>query len=102
MTNQTNESYNGYTNYETWNFNLWYEEALQVLIAEAIDSDETVTANTIYCIIDQFIEDMEDESGVQVMSFNQDALSHAYAKINRYELTEMYCDSNEIPYNLTF
>ena len=94
MTNN-NEKYNGWNNYETWNFFLWYGDELQDTVVNLLDYDETIDYGNVFTMVtgflDQLLEDSEVESG-----FFSDAIGAAVQRVDLYEITQTLCDNNNI------
>lgn len=76
--------YNGWTNYETWNANLWYGDYFAELAAETEpDIEAGDFARTLEDVVS---EDMPDiPSG-----FYSDVLSAATSEVNWYEIAETH------------
>ena len=94
MTNQ-NEKYNGWNNYETWNFFLWYGDELQDNVNDLLEYDESINYGNVYTMVngfsDQLLEDSEMEQG-----FFSDAIGAAMQRVDLYEITQTLCDNNNI------
>lgn len=93
-----NETYNGWTNWETWNFMLWEGDYLQERYEEELkavdcldyedDSQEMKEANlqTAYYIIENHIEYLLDEALTNRSGFEEDLITHGYNLINKDEI----------------
>jgi hypothetical protein len=91
----TDKKYNGWTNYETWLFNLWHDDAFGDQAQEAWDeaeADDTFSreenaalalADSISSFADEFIE--VPESG-----FLADITRSAMQEINFHEIAQHY------------
>ena len=94
MTN-TNEKYNGWNTYETWNFFLWYGDELQDAVICLLEYDEATDYGNVFTMVtgflDQLLEDSEVESG-----FFSDAIGAAVQRVDLYEITQTLCDNNNI------
>ena len=94
MTNN-NEKYNGWNNYETWNFFLWYGDELQDTVICLLEYDETTDYGNVFTMVtgflDQLLEDSEVESG-----FFSDAIGAAVQRVDLHEVTQTLCDNNNI------
>ena len=94
MTN-TNEKYNGWNTYETWNFFLWYGDELQDNVICLLEYDETTDYGNVFTMVngflDQLLEDSEVESG-----FFSDAIGAAVQRVDLHEITQTLCDNNNI------
>jgi hypothetical protein len=88
-----NEKFNGWTNWETWNFNLWYGDMLQDTVSEyASEENRSLEYHEVYNIVngfvDQLLEDMTLEAG-----FLSDIIGHGIQALNQYEITEHILNS---------
>jgi hypothetical protein len=87
------ETCNGWTNWETWNFNLWYGDYLTESAKEYQEDRESKLEyeevyNIVNGFVDQLLEDLTLESG-----FFSDAIGNAVRMLNLYELTEHILNS---------
>ncbi len=95
MTNET--TYNGWTNYETWNFNLWFDDAFTEEAQEIADrSDDEQSA------VDELAEYIESYAGdvleMPKTGFLGDVAGMALRSVNWREIAEHYiaeCDKPE-------
>ena len=98
------EKYNGYTNYETWNFNLWedsdyWHERAQEVYNDA-ESDQYFTKKERAMLdladsIKDYIEEMQEMQETPVTGFFADILNAAIREVNCHELAELYMDDIE-------
>jgi len=83
-------TYNGWTNYETWNFNLWYGDILDEMVSDYhdnLESDETLEYGQVYEMVNGFIDDILEEMDYEA-NFIGDIIGHAIQQINIHEITE--------------
>lgn len=77
---------NGWTNYETWNFMLWYGDYFQDLLQEMKDEGQELTHEQVYEMIEEHIDQMLDEK--ELKGFLGDIVGHAVQQINIHEIVE--------------
>ena len=82
-------SFNGYKNYETWAFMLYYEEYLYDLLKEQQEQEE-INYSTIYNTVEAFIDEISEsidkvEFGY---AFVKDILNVSLEEIDIHEVTE--------------
>ena len=91
----TNEKYNGWNTYETWDFFLWYGDELQDTVICLLEYDETTDYGDVFTMVtgflDQLLEDSEVKSG-----FFSDAIEAAAQRVDLCEITQTLCDNNNI------
>ena len=91
-------TYNGWTNYETWNFNLWFDSAFAddaERIYEDAESDAWFTKSERATLdLADHIESFCDEylPANDHASFFTDVLSAAINRVNWHEIAEHYID----------
>lgn len=84
----TNTTYNGWTNWETWNFNLWYGDLLQEMVSEYYEeAEETADHGKVHVIVEGFIDQLLEEQNTEA-GFFSDAIGHAVQGINVHEIVE--------------
>ena len=96
------QSYNGWSNYDTWLANLWYGEIFVDLIREEYGEEVTYdqeydVAQSIQYYLDDLVTD-ELEGAVSRAGYVADVVSAAQREINYRELANSVIDS--IGYNL--
>lgn len=94
----TNTKYNGWTNYETWNANLWIDndwhlsEHIALITADFFGSYEdldTITGLVSERINDMFLDMMPDmEAG-----FFSDVMSASFREVNFHEIARHYVEA---------
>ncbi len=97
-------TYNGWTNYETWNVNLWidnsqgdqeyWSEQAQECVQEAIDGDESdIKASATYALSQRLEASFDDASAeMQTTGVFADLLTHALGMVNWYEIAKGHVD----------
>lgn len=102
MTNIDN-TYNGYTNYETWAYKLYIDndsylyDYYRDLALQAYNENEKDKDKTILCIENALELDIEED--VPIEGIYADLLQAAIANINYYEIAECLYDSYIDNYN---
>ena len=89
----TDTKYNGWTNWETWNFKLWVDNDQDsynnvIELAEDINGRDNAKAD-LSRELEAWAENMLDELNVET-GFFSDACNHAIKRINFYEIAESY------------
>tara|TARA_R110002012_G_scaffold291740_1_gene486356 strand:- start:9 stop:296 length:288 start_codon:yes stop_codon:yes gene_type:complete len=91
-----NENYNGWTNWETWNFKLWLDNSEDsykavMYIAEELygrDNDKNDLAKELESLANELCEEtLRFETG-----FFADICNSAIKEVNFYEIAEAYLD----------
>ena len=80
--------YNGWTNYETWNFNLWItnEEADYKYASEI--ANESTDRWELSKKLEEWAENMADEQLPDQCSFIADMVNSSIKEVNFYEVAE--------------
>jgi hypothetical protein len=84
-------SYNGWTNYETWAINLWMDESQdywQDLIADIIEEEGTDNINDLTYRISEAIKQQHEDDAPQASGVFADLLSASLQRVNWYEIAE--------------
>lgn len=99
-----NNKYNGWTNWETWNLNLWFDDVWTDQAEEAFSSAEAcdtfskaenathTLAELIECDVRAIID---DETGNLTGGFASDAISMAIQAVNFHEIADHYISAVE-------
>lgn len=90
----TNNGYNGYANWETWNFMNYESEYLFDMVMEyAEDSGlQEVEYGQVYEIIDGYIDEMLEIQDVPTDGFIGDIVSHVLSDIDVHGIAETICE----------
>ena len=94
MTNN-NEKYNGWNNYETWNFFLWYGDELQDTVICLLEYDETTDYRNVFTMVNGFLDQLLEDSEVE-RGFFSDAIGAAVQRVDLHEIAQTLCDNNNI------
>lgn len=84
-------AFNGYRNYETWAFMLYFEEYLYELLKEQQeDNDEEITYSTVYETVEHILDELsESVDRVEFgYPFIKDMLNAAFSEIDKREIAE--------------
>lgn len=80
------KGYNGYTNYETWSFNLHEGNYLQEVIQEYQDqSNEKLEYGAVYEIVDGHIDQMLEDNRIESGLFN-DFIGMGVQRIDTHQI----------------
>ena len=92
----TNQEYNGWTNWETWNFKLWLDNSedsytsVLFLTLEVKEAEEGVF--TLSKELESLANDLCEESVTFETGFFADVCNSAIKKVNFYEIAESYLE----------
>ncbi len=84
------EKYNGWSNYQTWVFNLWYDDYFSDIAQELYDR-HGCTRVTIFNL-SEHIKDVADELVPSDASVSSDLFGHAVGMIDCHEIAQAYID----------
>lgn len=83
-----NETYNGWTNRETWLVNLYYGEGLQEYTNEYIQDNEEADNYAVSKYLGSILDDLLEEEMSKLSGFLADFID--LGRIDWHELTEVY------------
>ena len=92
----SNQEYNGWTNWETWNFKLWLDNSADsytsvlFLTLEVKEAEEGVF--TLSKELESLANDLCEESVRFESGFFADVCNSAIRKVNFYEIAEAYLE----------
>mgnify|MGYP003628070302 CR=1 FL=1 len=92
----SNQEYNGWTNWETWNFKLWIDNSADsytsvlFLTLEVKEAEEGVF--TLSKELESLANDLCEESVTFETGFFADVCNSAIKKVNFYEIAESYLE----------
>ena len=88
-----NTKYNGWTNYETWLCNLWFEN-FEFTDLDMFDGceDKDDILRVIKNYIKDYVEEVVEESRGNASGFINDLISSALGEIDYYDIAEHYVD----------
>jgi hypothetical protein len=92
----TNQKYNGWTNWETWNFKLWLDNSEDsykaiIYLAEEVEESEEGPF-TLSKELESLANDLCEESVRFESGFFADVCNSAIRKVNFYEIAEAYLE----------
>lgn len=98
----TDNRYNGWTNYETWNlalwlgndegsYDYWQERSTEVYRDTDKDADDR-REDAAITLADQLKDEIEENSPAGVTGFYADILSAAISEVNWYEIARHWID----------
>ena len=95
----TNQKYNGWTNWETWNFKLWLDNSEDsykaiIYLAEEVEESEEGPF-TLSKELESLANDLCEESVRFESGFFADVCNSAIRKVNFYEIAETYLEEIE-------
>jgi hypothetical protein len=95
----TNQEYNGWTNWETWNFKLWLDNSEDsykaiIYLAEEVEESEEGPF-TLSKELESLANDLCEESVRFESGFFADVCNSAIRKVNFYEIAEAYLEELE-------
>lgn len=84
------KTYNGWTNWETWNFYLWHGDELQETISEyKEETEQTLEHGQVYHMIEGYIDNILEEQELSNMDgFMRDTISHGFQMVNINEIAD--------------
>lgn len=77
---------NGWSNYETWNFMLWYGD----VISDNIEYEDLNTKEAIEAEVQGYVDQMEEEALEGQSGFASDIISRAISMIDVEEITTSF------------
>tara|TARA_R110000737_G_scaffold44737_3_gene64995 strand:+ start:593 stop:886 length:294 start_codon:yes stop_codon:yes gene_type:complete len=95
----SNQEYNGWTNWETWNFKLWLDNSEDsykaiIYLAEEVEESEEGPF-TLSKELESLANDLCEESVRFESGFFADVCNSAIRKVNFYEIAEAYLEELE-------
>jgi len=91
-----NRPYNGWTNWETWNFKLWLdnsEDSYKAIMYLAEEVSERANAkNDLAKELESLANDLLEESAVFETGFFNDVCNSAIKLVDFYEIAESYLE----------
>lgn len=83
------KTYNGWANYETWNFMLWYGDDIFSQLEDMVENgDFEVNIDDVQDQIQGYIDLYEEIQTDQLQGFALDLLSHAFSAIDSYDIAK--------------
>ena len=92
----TEKTYNGWTNYETWNVVLWidneegsyryWRDTVREICEDSDEKDDAI------CSVSKRLEDEIKEGAPELQGTYSDLLSAALSEVNWYEIAENWVD----------
>ena len=88
-----NKEYNGWTNYETWNWNLWYGDSFTAEDFDGMDGD----TYKISKYLENWTEDYAEEIGIwKDNGFFSDVVRASISEVNFYEIAEHFVEDFDL------
>ena len=89
-----NTKYNGWTNYDTWLCNLWFDNFEFSEMLDMFDGceDKDDILRVIKNYIKDYVEEYVEESRENASGFINDLISSALGEIDYYDIAEHYVD----------
>ena len=89
-----NTKYNGWTNYDTWLCNLWFDNFEFSEMLDMFDGceDKDDILRVIKNYIKDYVEEVVEESRGNASGFINDLISSALGEIDYYDIAEHYVD----------
>tara|TARA_R100001443_G_scaffold104923_2_gene113758 strand:+ start:35 stop:376 length:342 start_codon:yes stop_codon:yes gene_type:complete len=92
----SNQEYNGWTNWETWNFKLWIDNSEDsykavIYVAEEVKGKANAK-NNLAKELESLANDLCEESVTFKTGFFTDVCNSAIKQINFYEIAESYLE----------
>jgi hypothetical protein len=85
----TKNKYNGWTNYETWNYKLWLDNNYNAYNSVIELSKEHENAHDLSCAL----SDLANENAPEISpSFYSDVMSDSIREVNFLEIAESYLE----------
>jgi len=81
------KGYNGFSNWETWNFINWYSDYLQMELSD----QELSGYDDVYRHVEDFIELLKEEIPAG-SGFMQDVIYHGFSGLNLEQITRNIMD----------
>ena len=95
----SNNRYNGWKNYETWNVALWldndgsdFNDVAAEFIRDNFDEDHPTDFDSAYQDMAKYLENMIDEMRPEVTGMFADLLGAALGQVDWYEIATHYID----------
>jgi len=87
------KKYNGWTNYETWNWYLWYSHAFTADDFDGMEGD----VYKISKYLEDWTEEVAEETGIlNDTGFFSDVVRASLSEVNYYEIAEHFVDDYEL------
>jgi len=87
------KEYNGWTNYETWNWNLWYSNSFTAEDFDGLNGD----IHKIAGFLEDWTGEMADEIGIlNGQAFFSDVIRASMNEVNFEEIAEHFVDDYEL------
>lgn len=65
MTTPLTTTYNGWANFETWQFMMWYGDTLQGMVQEIMDEMDDFEYGNAYVIVEGFVDMLMEENNFE-------------------------------------
>ena len=86
-------SYNGYSNYETWLFNLWLTNETDILATYGFEIERSINEGSSKYFADYLLSTVEENFDIlEIDGFFRDLLSSAIQEVDFREIAQLHIE----------